>query len=158
MAFCPKCGAQVVDGAPFCEQCGTRVSDNGITPVYPDISAADPVDIYDHTAEYDPADVSENKCFAVLPYLFGILGIIVTAMISSASPYAMFHLRQAVKLTVVNTLLIICMAVLVWTVIVPIVGAVCCLIVFILRIIAVFQVFNGKAVEIAIIRSLGFLR
>ena len=161
MAFCPKCGAQIVDGAPFCEQCGTKLTDTAATPVSPVspvIPEMNPVDIYDHTSEFDPADISANKCFAILPYLLGTLGIIVTALISSSSPYAMFHLRQAVKITILNTLLFICMTVLVWTIIVPIAGAVCLLILFILRIIAVFQVFFGKAAEVAIIRSLGFLR
>lgn len=147
MAFCPKCGAQVEEGTPFCPKCGAAL--NG---------GAAAVDQFDHTAEFDAEDVSNNKCYALLPYLLGIVGILVTALISKDSPYVQFHLRQAIKYTVVNSLLGICAVALVWTVLVPIAAGIGALIVFVLKIITVFQIFGGKAVEPAIIRNLGFLK
>ena len=114
-------------------------------------------DIYDHTAEFDPADISENKCFALLTYLLGAIGILLAALVSHDSAYVRFHLRQAVKFTVVNILLGIVAGVLCFTVIVPIAAGVCYVIMFVLKIIAVIQIFGGKAVEPYIIRNLGFL-
>ena len=114
-------------------------------------------DIYDHTAEFDPADISENKCFALLTYLLGAIGILLAALVSHDSAYVRFHLRQAVKFTVVNILLGIVAGVLCFTVIVPIAAGVCYVIMFVLKIIAVIQIFGGRAVEPYIIRNLGFL-
>lgn len=114
-------------------------------------------DPYDHTAEFDPADISANKCFALLPYLLGTIGLIITALVSRDSCYASFHLRQAVKFVVVNVLLGIIALVLSFTIIVPIAAGVCYVIIFVLKIIAVFQIFAGKAIEPAIIRNFGFL-
>ncbi len=148
MAFCPKCGAQVEDGATFCPKCGAALGG---------AAAADNAQ-FDHTGEFAAEDVSNNKCYALLPYLLGIVGILVTALISKDSPYVQFHLRQAIKFTVVNSLVAICAVALVWTIIVPIAAGICAMIIFVLRIITVFQIFGGKAVEPAIIRNLAFLR
>lgn len=130
---------------------------------YPDYSAyqAAPmpaVDIYDHTAEFDPQDISDNKCIALLCYLLGAIGIVMAALVSRDSAYVGFHIRQAIKLTIAGTLVAICAAVLCFTVIVPIAAGVCTVIIFVLRVIAVFQIFGGKAVEPPIVRNLGFLR
>ncbi|MCR5685851.1 MAG: zinc-ribbon domain-containing protein [Lachnospiraceae bacterium] len=161
MAFCPKCGAQVEDGAPFCGNCGTNMGapmNNAAPGVAPMPAMAPAYDPFDHTTEFDPMDVSNNKCYAILPYLLGVIGMIVCALLSKESPFIQFHLRQAVKYTVVNMLLGICCVVLCWTIIVPIAGAVCFIILGILKIITVFQIFAGQSKEPAIIRSLGFLK
>ena len=82
MAFCPNCGGQVADGAAFCPQCGTGL--NGAAP-------AVQVNVYDHTAEFDPQDISDNKVYAMLCYLAGTLGIIIALLASHESPYLRFH-------------------------------------------------------------------
>lgn len=116
------------------------------------------IDPYDHTSEFDPRDISENKVIAMLVYLWGVLGIIVALLCSNHSPYAAFHVRQALKFTVINALLLICVMLLFWTVIVPIAYAVISVILFVIKIICFFQICQGKAVEPYIIRSFGFLR
>ena len=113
---------------------------------------------YDHTAEYDPRDISDNKVFAMLVYLMGTIGIIIALLASHTSPYTMFHVRQGLKLTVVNMLLGIVMLVLIWTVIVPIVCGIAFVVLFVINIICFFQVCSGKAKEPAIVCKLGFLR
>ena len=147
MGFCPKCGAQVQDGAPFCASCGA--------PLGAGAAPAKAVDQYDHTAEFDAKDISENKCVALLPYLLSALGIIIIALLSNSSEYVKFHLHQAIKFLVVDALVCICA-------IVPILGwifaPIALLIVFVLKVIVVFQIFGGKAVEPPIIRELGFLK
>ena len=113
------------------------------------------VDPKDHTAEFDPKDVSDNKVFAMAAYLMGIAGVIITLLAAQKSPYAMFHVRQAVKITIVQVLLIFCC-------IIPILGwifaGVCNIIIFVLEIIMFFRVCKGKAIEVPIISNLGFLK
>jgi uncharacterized membrane protein len=149
MAFCPNCGAQVEDGVAFCPQCGTGL--NGAAPM-------PPIDIYDHTVEFHPQDISDNKVYAMLCYLMGTIGIIIALLASAESPYLKFHIRQAVKLSVTSMLTWIAAVVLCWTIIVPIAAIVLVAALFVIRIISFFQICSGRAVEPAIVRSLNFLR
>ena len=93
-----------------------------------------------------------------LCYLLGSIGVIIALLAANKSDYAAFHVRQALKLTVVNVLLGIVAIVLAITIVVPIAAAICVGIVSVLRIIAFFQICCGKAKEPAIIRNLKFLR
>ena len=150
MKFCSKCGAQMDDNVEFCPNCGTSV--NGV------VSAAKVVSATDHTAEFDEQDISDNKVVAMLPYLSDYIGIIIAAIIAKDSAYTSFHVRQALKLNVVSTLITLVSAILCWTFIVPIAGMICLAIIAVLKIIAFFQVCGGKAKEPAIISGLGFLK
>ena len=152
MKICPNCKAQIDDNAAFCTSCGTRV---GAEPVAP---AAPAADRYDHTSEFDPKDISENKVIAMLVYLLGFVGIFIALIVGKSSPYAAFHVRQALKFTVLEAILLICGVVLVWTIIVPIAVGVCSMILLVLKVIAFFQICSGKAKEPAIVRELGFLK
>lgn len=146
--FCPKCGKQIADGLVFCPECGANLQ-GGAAPQ----TAAS----YDHTAEFDAKDISDNKCYALLLYLFGVIGIVIALLASRDSEYLKFHTRQVIKYMVVTTILGIISVALVWTFIVPIAGGICLLIVGVLKIISFIQVCMGKSVEPAIIRNLGFL-
>ena len=117
--------------------------------------SADPKD---HTAEFDPKDISNGKVFAMCAYLLGTIGCIMALLGAQKSEYAMFHVRQALKLSVTENLLTILSILLVWTVIVPIAGSICMVIIFVVRIILFFHVANGKAKDAPIIGSLGFLK
>lgn len=167
MKTCPNCQAQLDDNAMFCANCGTpygsanqtqqNTNFNGNYTGYQQPYAA-PVDPYDHTSEFDAKDISDNKVISMLVYLLGWIGIIVALLGSSTSPYAAFHVRQALKFEVVNALMIIITALLSWTIIVPILYGIMCVVFFVIKIICFFQICNGKAKEPALIRSLGFLR
>ena len=77
MKVCTNCHLSFPDSASHCTQCGaplTTVADQ--PPVY----SGDPLD---HTAEFDPADISANKVFALIPYLMGWVGVIITLLASS---------------------------------------------------------------------------
>ena len=124
-------------------------------PVYPQQPVYDPAD---HTAEFDPEDISQNKVIAMAAYILGTVGIIIALLAAPQSKYAAFHSRQALKLDIVSTLLLIVSAVLAFTFIVPIAGAVCIAILFVVRIICFFQVCSGKAKDAAIIGKLPFLK
>lgn len=115
-------------------------------------------DPYDHTAEFTAEDISENKVFAMICYLVSGIGIIIALLAAQKSPYAMFHVRQAAKFLVFDILLAIVCVVLCWTIIVPIAYGIMTTALWIIKIIAVFQIASGKAKEPAIIKSLGFLK
>ena len=121
-------------------------------PVYAPVAAKK----IDHTNEFDAEDISKNKIFAMLVYLLDFMGIII-ALLAGPSEYVRFHVRQALKFTVVEVLTAICIAVLVWTILVPIAGAIFLLVLLVIKIICFIQVCKGKACEPAIIRSIGFL-
>ena len=165
MAFCEKCGAQIPENGTFCAACGAPVAAQAQPTRTPEQPAAQPqapeqpaYDPADHTAEFDPEDVSQNKVIAMAAYILGTVGIIIALLAAPQSKYAAFHSRQALKLDIVSTLLLIVSAVLAFTFIVPIAGAVCIAILFVVRIICFFQVCSGKAKDAAIIGKLPFLK
>jgi len=122
------------------------------TPSQAFVPAYDP---YDHTAEFDPKDISDNKVFAMLCYLMDFIGIIVALLATHSSKYTMFHIRQALKITVVSILSV-------FVLIIPFLGWIAFPIlqgiIWVIKIISFFQICSGKAKEPAIIRSFGFLR
>lgn len=152
MKNCFNCNTQVDDNATFCPNCGANLVTGQAAP-----QSAEP-NPYDHSAEFDRQDVSENKVYCMLAYLMGTIGIIIALLAGKDSPYVKFHIRQAIKLSVAQILLLICALVLCWTFIVPIAAGIGMAIVFVLQIIAFIQICCGKAVEPAIIRNLGFLK
>ncbi len=118
----------------------------------PVMVAANP---FDHTAEFDTKDISDNKVYAMLCYIFGLIGVIVAAICAKESPYVKFHMTWALRSSIVMVLCELLM-------IVPFLGwfaaPICMIIILVLQIIAFFQVCGGKAKEMAIIRSFGFLK
>lgn len=180
MKTCPKCNNQVDDNTVFCTYCGSNVStgpqptgaynnnnsnnqqagypNGGYYAAPPTPNYAPAYDPYDHTSEFDCKDISENKVIAMLPYLLGIFGIIIAMLGASSSPYAKFHVRQAIKFTVIDALMMIAGVVLFWTIIVPIAWGVMSIVFLVIKIICFVQICCGKAKEPVIIRSLPFLK
>ena len=155
MKTCPNCKKEMEDFSAFCPNCGFSFASAPGQQQPPAVYAVDPAD---HTAEFAPQDISDNKIFAMLPYLMGFVGIIIALLAMGQSKYAAFHLRQALKIEVVSILLGIVTLILCWTIVVPIAAAIFFVILFVLKIICFFQVCSGKAKEPAIISSLGFLK
>ena len=164
MKICPNCQMQVDDNAPFCQNCGPSFAANSqyqqVVPYQnvPPYNYAPPYDPYDHTSEFDAKDISENKVVSMLVYIMGAIGIVIALLASNTSKYAAFHVRQALKFTVVEILALLCTLLLFWTFIVPIAYAILMIVFTVLKFICFFQICAGKAKEPAIIRSLGFLR
>lgn len=153
MKYCTNCGHELPDDACTCDACGAPVGSNA------DYYQAAPVtDSTDHTDEFDPKDISDNKVVAMVIYLVPFFGILIALLSQSTSKYAAFHLRQALKLMVVDALVGIITAFLFWTIIIPILGGICLCITTVLRFIAFFQICKGKAKELPIISTLGFLK
>ncbi len=160
MKNCPNCNASIDDNAVFCTACGTRFEPvNTQQPPYQAPPAYAPAfDPYDHTAEFDAKDISENKVVAMLVYLLGAIGIIIALLAGNTSPYASFHARQALKFIVVEMLAAVCTLILCWTLIVPFAYLVLSITLTVIKFICFFQICAGKAKEPAIIRSLKFLK
>ncbi len=166
MKICPNCNTQHDDSAVFCMNCGTNFTsqpqqnyNNAQTyQVPPQVNYAPTFDPYDHTAEFDAKDISENKVVAMLVYLLGSLGIVIALLASNTSPYVAFHVRQALKFTVVTILSTIVSALLCWTFIVPIAYGILMIVLFVVKFICFFQICSGKAKEPAVIRNLKFLK
>ena len=164
MSVCPICHSQVPEGSNYCTMCGNRLPDEPQkTPpqssVYQNYYQPAPTpDPWDHTDKFDANDISEHKLFAMLMYLTSILGIIMALLGAKESAYVQFHLKQNLKLFIVEILLSLIGSLLAFTFIVPIAAVVCVVICLILRAIAFFQVCSNKAKEPAIIRSLKFLK
>lgn len=147
MKFCTKCGAQCEDAANNCPSCGTAFGAPAPAVVY-----ADPKD---HTAEFDAKDISDNKIYAMLCYLFGLMGVIVAAICAKESPYVKFHMTWALRITVAMGLSVL-------LAIIPVLGwiayAVAEIICLVLMIIGFVQVCKNKAKEPGIVSNLTFLK
>lgn len=159
MKVCANCGAQLQDNAVFCPHCGASCNPaTGQSGVYPGLLIMP----YDHTAEFDPRDVSDNKVICMAVYLMGVMGTIIAMLASGTSPYVAFHVRQALKITVLNTLVGICSLALLIVPLVNIAVLVALLIwqvvVLVVRVICFANICSGKAVEPPIVRSVGFLK
>lgn len=158
MVICPQCGTQNEDNAAFCTGCGASFAPQPQQPQQVPPPQYVFVDPYDHTSEFDARDISENKVFAMLPYLMGWIGVIIALIASRDSRYVGFHVRQGLKFCVLHILTGIVALVLFWTFIVPIAAGVFTIVMAVIQIISFFSVCSGKAKEPAIIRSLGFLK
>ena len=152
MKYCPNCGSPLEEGAVSCPNCGDPLT------LKAESAPAPYVDPMDHTAEFDAADISDNKVIAMLPYILGIAGLIIALLAHSDSPYAGFHVRQYLKICVCEAIVAICSAVLCWTILVPIAGGICVVILLVVRVICFFQICKGQAKEPAIVGRLGFLK
>ncbi len=166
MKNCPNCNIQCDDQAQFCPNCGFSFVQ---TPPPAYAAPAPAVDPFDHTAEFDQKDISDNKVISMLVYLMGAIGIIIALLASSSSAYAGFHVRQALKITDVEILAPIALAVCAIINIIPFLGwfvfalvviayGVLSIALLVAKIIAFFQICKGKAVEPIIIRNLSFLK
>lgn len=170
MKTCPNCGAQLDDNAMFCTQCGMAQGADGANQqnyyqqnYYQQnqyqYQYQKPVSPYDHTAEYDPDDISKNKVYCMIIYLCPIVGIIIAflATINEKSPFVTFHIRQGMKLFVIKAILSLAAVLLSWTVVLGIAAGVCIVICMVLQIICFVWVCMGKAKEVPIIRAFNFL-
>lgn len=163
MKNCPKCNAQLNDDAMFCVNCGAQI---GANPNPQQNAYAQPmptapvVSSTDHTAEFSPAEVADNKLFAALIYALSIVGVVIAllANINNKSEYLKFHIKQGLKLFIANMIVTVASLVLCWTFIVPFAGAICSLIILVVDVICFIQTLRNKSVEPPIISGLGFLK
>ena len=151
MKTCNNCGAQVEDVAKFCPECGFKFG-----------AIAEPraavTDIYDHTSEFSPEDIADNKLYAILMYCVSLMGIIIGLLAAGDSPYVRFHIRQSLKLFICEVLLGLITAALFWTVIVGIAGSIAIVVLAVVDIICLVNACKGLAKEPPIVCKIGFLK
>ena len=108
----------------------------------------------DHTAEFDPRDIADNKLFAVFPYFTFIYGLII-ALLCRESAFTKFHAKNAIRLKIAAVLALI-------PAIIPILGWFISLILYlilaVIHIVAIVNCFQGKAKDLPIVGNIGFLR
>ena len=143
MAFCSNCGKEIPDGSKVCPSCNATLVSNVAV-----------IESWDHTAEFDAQDISDNKVYALSAYLFSFLGIILCHVLAKESPYAQFHAREALKIDLVTVVVYILSLFFCWTCIVPFAGVILILILLVVNIIAFVQVCKGEAKEPWLIRSI----
>lgn len=167
MKNCPNCRSQVRDDAAFCPVCGTTLDTIHITPIQRPQEQTDQstyippqpeFDPYDHTEKFDPEDIRSQKLICMIAYLLDFVGVIIALLMSKESPYVQFHIRQSLKLTVLEILLSLIVLALCWTVIVPVLGAIALIVLMVVRFVAFTQVCGGEAKEPTLVRGIGFLK
>ncbi|MBQ6215528.1 MAG: zinc ribbon domain-containing protein [Oscillospiraceae bacterium] len=151
MKTCNNCGAQVEDVAKFCPECGFKFG-----------SIAEPravvTDMYDHTSEFSPEDIANNKLYAILMYCVSLMGIIIGLLAAGDSPYVRFHIKQSLKLFICEVILGLITGALFWTVIVGIVGGIAIVVLAVVDIICLVNACKGLAKEPPIVCKIGFLK
>ncbi len=147
MKVCPQCQLSYDDSAQNCGKCGGPLVTIQNQQPYNESD--------DHTAEFDVADISENKVLAMVPYLLGWLGVLITLLVADSSPYVGFHVRQAMKILVVTTLsrFLLIIPILGW-----VVAPIWYIISIVLRLICFFRVCKGKAMEPPLVDDFKFLK
>lgn len=146
MAFCSKCGNEIPEGTAFCAACGTPIG--GVAPAAPVIAPNN------HTAEFEAEDIELHKTFALLCYLAGPLGILLTFFGAKDSAFANFHAKQAMKVLVITVLagLVCAIPFLGWFC-----GGVVICILLVCNLIQFFRVCAGKSFDYPILCNFGFL-
>lgn len=164
--FCPICGASCANAVPTAPEQPQQPPQNQPPKpqaqpqaypygAVPPVAPVQQANSFDHTAEFDPADIHENKVMALLAYLN--IFVLIPILAAKDSPFTQFHIRQALKLLVAEVVTVFLTAVLSWTFIVPAAGVVCAVILIVVQAIGFVRAAQGRAEELPIIRSLGFL-
>ena len=180
MAFCGKCGTQMNDGVKFCPGCGAP--NEAAAPVTP-VQEAPPAaqtptgqqadltaklsalnNTPDTTADFDKADIEQNKVMAVLAYLGPL--VLVPIFAAKNSKFARYHSNQGLALLIAAVIYSIAyslISVIVYAIswrlgfIVTIVGLLS--IAFtVLAIIGIVNAINGRAKELPLIGKYKILK
>ena len=165
MKICPNCHSQADETAHSCPVCGTVL--DAITPPpadyfrkkepvqMPELIPADPAPAsFDHTGEFLESDILNNTTACMAAYLLGIPGIIIALLMAGTSGYGRFHINQALKITILEALIVFASAILCWSFIVPILGAIAIVVLMVIRLICFNDVRNGKATDAPLLRSI----
>ena len=154
MKICPICHAQIPDDAVFCPQCGANTTTQQGPQQTNYQQTATVIDIHNHTADFDKQDVSDNKLYAALAYVGGVVGIVIGLLARSDSKYLKFHMKQAMKY-------VIMMILVAFTAIVPFLGwavaVICEGIILVCEIISFVTVCANKSKDAFIISNFKFL-
>ena len=155
MANCPKCNAALEDGAKFCTACGEKVeaADSAAKTEAPQndtvAAAADSLkklnNTPDSTDQFDAADINDNKILAALSYLSWL---VLIPLLVSKSRFVKFHANQGLILFIASFIVGVVAVIPILGWLVSFVGGI---VTFVLAIIGIVNVVNGKAKQLPII-------
>ena len=118
-------------------------------------------DTRDSTAEFEPADIEKNKGMSILAYISWL--VLIPLFCAKDSKFARFHVNQGLVLAIVETVgsivffrVLAKLPLIGW--LFGIVGGLFDLAVFILFIIGIVNVMNGKAKELPIIGRISLIK
>ncbi len=165
MAFCSKCGKEIIEGQRFCPGCGAP-ADGGAanttkSAATPTIDLSDRIANFtntaDTTAEFDATDIQENKVFAILAYIWILF--LVPLLAAPNSKFSKYHANQGL------ILFITWFAVLVLSFIfrlIPILGIIISVILYLcfisLMVIGIVNASQGKAKALPLIGGIKLLK
>ncbi len=109
----------------------------------------------DHTAEFDPKDIADNKLYAVVPYFFSFIVGVIVGIYVNESQFLKFHIKNALRLDIASIIVALFFIIpfLGW-----VAGGVCLAILAVVKIIAIVNAFSGKAKDLPIISGIKFLK
>lgn len=184
MKRCSACNMLCEDYAIVCSRCGQRFAADekreareyqSGQPEQRRAFSYTSENMFNHTGEFSPQEISREKPLAMLVYLGGILGI-GFGLLKSDSKYIQFHVRQALKykiLTMLVRFLFLPLLLLFMTIggamqqmdgvsivflVFIILYFMYALMMFVFKIISFVWVCQGKAVEALLVRHIGFMR
>ena len=114
----------------------------------------------DHTAEYEPSDIEQNKVMAILAYLSWL--VLIPLFAAKESRFARFHCNQGIVLAIVEIVIWVAFGILgnlpligwIFTVLEWLISLVC----FAMAIIGIIHAVNGKAKELPFIGGIKILK
>ena len=114
----------------------------------------------DHTAEYDPADIQQNKAMGIIAYLSWL--VLVPILAAPNSKFARFHANNGIVLAIVEIGVAVILGILS---IIPYIGLlflvvmsliqVCCLV---LTILGIINAANGQCKDLPLISMIKILK
>jgi uncharacterized membrane protein len=167
MAYCGKCGTQVNDGMKFCPACkasmGNAASEQADTQANDFSSKVTSLNnTADTTAEFDKADIENNKLMGILSYISWL--VLIPLFVSKDSKFVRFHSNQGLVLALIEAVWWVAQKILssvLWTIfgyrlwgiyslLIMILGLVN-IVFFIMSIIGIINAINGRAKELPVI-------
>ena len=174
MLLCEKCGTKVDEGTKFCPSCGNPMEDPALeqqaqtqqNTAQTDFSAkfANLNNTTDTTAEFDQADITNNKAMGILAYLGPLVFIPMFA--AKGSKFARFHANQGLTLFIACGAWSIVYSILNWIILAiswrlyfisSIIGL-CSLVFLVLAVLGIVNAANGRAKELPVIGKFKFLK
>ena len=174
MLLCEKCGTKVDEGTKFCPSCGNPMEAPALeqqaqtqqNTAQTDFSAkfANLNNTTDTTAEFDQADITNNKAMGILAYLGPLVFIPMFA--AKGSKFARFHANQGLTLFIACGAWSIVYSILNWIILAiswrlyfisGIIGL-CSLVFLVLAVLGIVNAANGRAKELPVIGKFKFLK
>lgn len=162
MAFCKNCGTKLEDGAKFCPNCGTAADAAPKAESFKEEASKAASELNeklselnntaDTTSEFSQNDINSNKFMSILAYI-GIL-VLIPIFCAKDSKFARFHTNQGATLAVVELVCGILGKIPLLGIFFRLIGLIC----FVLAIIGIVNVCNGKAKELPIIGKYTFIK